>query len=56
MLNSKILFTKRHNKRLYRYHQWKKYYGQAIDSDIKRHEEIRKLKTGQSEDTLVDMY
>ena len=28
----------------------KNFYDQAIDSDIKRYEEIRKLKTGQSED------
>ena len=26
------------------------FYGQAIDSDIKRYEEIRKLTTGQDED------
>ena len=29
---------------------WKNFHDQAIDSDIKRHEEIRKLTTGQGED------
>ena len=29
---------------------WSNFYDQAIDSDIKRFEEIRKLITGQSED------
>ena len=28
----------------------KNFYNQAIDSDIKRYEEIKKLKTGQRED------
>ena len=28
----------------------KKFYDQAIDSDVKRYEEIRKLKRGQRED------
>ena len=28
-------------------------YDQAIDSDIKRHEKIRKLKTGKGEDYTI---
>ena len=38
----------------------KNFYDQAIDSDIKRYEEIRKLKTGKSDDyttrCLLDYY
>ena len=30
-------------------HQWKNFYNQYINSDIKRYEEIRKLTTGQEE-------
>ena len=30
-------------------HQWKNFYHQYINSDIKRYEEIRKLTTGQEE-------
>ena len=36
-----------------RHHQWKKFYAQPIDSDIKRYEEIRKLTTGQGEDYIT---
>ena len=33
------------------YHEWKKnFYDQGTDSDIKKYEEIRKLRTGQVED------
>ena len=34
----------------------KNFYDQAIDSDIKRYEKIRKLTTGQGEDILLDVY
>ena len=34
----------------------KHFYDQAIDSNIKRHKEIRKLTTGQGEITLLDVY
>ena len=42
---------KRYNKKLQQYHQWKKnFYDKAIDSDVKRYEEIRKLTSEQGED------
>ena len=44
-----MLFTKRHNKKLCN-HQWKNLYNQAIDSNIKQYEEIKKFATGQGED------
>ena len=31
------------------HHQWKKFYDQSIDSDIKPYEEIRKLTAGQGQ-------
>ena len=34
----------------------KTFYDKAIDSDIKRYEEIRKLTTGQKNITLLDVY
>ena len=34
----------------------KNFHDQAIDSDIKRHEKIRNLTTGQGEDILLDVY
>ena len=32
----------------------KKFYGQAIDSDMKQYKEIRKLTTGQDEDFTTE--
>ena len=46
----KILFTKSHNKKLQRHHQWKNFFDKAVVSDMKRYKEIRKLTTGQGED------
>ena len=34
----------------------KNFYHQAIDSDIKRYDQIRKLTTGQGEDYILDVY
>ena len=47
MLKDLILDIIRHNQKLYHYHRWKNLYDQAIDSDIKRYEEIRKLTIGE---------
>ena len=38
------------NQILWRDHQWKNFYDQPIDFDIKQYEEIRKLTTGQGGD------
>ena len=51
--NSKIFFVRKHylQKRTIKNYNviitGKNFYDQPIDSDIKRHEEIRKLTTGQ---------
>ena len=35
---------------LWHHHQWKNFYDQAVDSDLKRYEVIRKITTGQGVD------
>ena len=47
-----MLSNKRHNQKLQYDRQWKKYHDQAIDSNIKRYEENRKLTTGEDEDYI----
>ena len=54
MLKDLILDIIRHNQKLYHYHRWKNLYDQAIDSDIKRYEEIRKLTTDQGEGYTIE--
>ena len=46
----KDLMHKRCNKKLQCDPQWKNFYDQATDSDIKRCEEVTKLTTAQGED------
>ena len=47
-LKFEVILTKKHNQRLTILSSMEKnYYDQAIDSDIKRSEEIRKLTIGQ---------
>ena len=47
---SKILFTERHTQNSYNdIMNWKTFYDQEIDSDIKQYEQITKLTIGQGE-------
>ena len=45
-----MLCTKRHNQNYNVIINGKSFYDQAIHSDIKQYEEVRKLTTGQGED------